>query len=203
MTLGEIASFMCETISMSEMVEYYGFEVKRNFICCPFHHEKTPSVSIRDKYFKCFGCGEGGNIINFVEKLFNLSFREAVVRIDNDFNLHMTGQQIDDKQRKKAEAIRQKRQAELLKKQEFERYVNSLKTEYLQAWKHLLFYEPYPLVNEFNIDTPEYLVNQYLSSIDKKYLSAIQTLNKLELPAIIYNFKIDRFEAELLFTSRY
>ena len=31
--------------------------------CCPFHHEKTPSFHVeQDKqFFKCFGCGEGGN----------------------------------------------------------------------------------------------------------------------------------------------
>ena len=47
---------------------------------CPFHREKTPSffVSEEDKLFYCFGCHEGGNIINFVEKINNLDFTEAV-----------------------------------------------------------------------------------------------------------------------------
>ncbi len=47
---------------------------------CPFHREKTPSffVSDKDKLYYCFGCHEGGNIINFVQKINNLDFVEAV-----------------------------------------------------------------------------------------------------------------------------
>lgn len=48
---------------------------------CPFHNEKTPSFSVsRDKQiYKCFGCGEAGNVITFVMKTRNLSFVDAVV----------------------------------------------------------------------------------------------------------------------------
>ncbi|MBO1263849.1 DNA primase [Proteiniclasticum sp. SCR006] len=47
---------------------------------CPFHNEKTPSFSVtREKQlFKCFGCGEGGNVITFVMKSKNLEFNEAL-----------------------------------------------------------------------------------------------------------------------------
>ena len=43
---------------------------------CPFHHEKTPSMMISpDKQiFKCFGCGEGGDVFSFVMKMENLNF---------------------------------------------------------------------------------------------------------------------------------
>ena len=48
--------------------------------CCPFHNEKTPSMSIKQdgQFFKCFGCGESGNVINFVMKMENISFYNAV-----------------------------------------------------------------------------------------------------------------------------
>lgn len=53
-------------------------EVKNNFIACPFHNEKTPSMHITiNKYF-CHGCSEGGDTIKFVMKKDNLSFRGAV-----------------------------------------------------------------------------------------------------------------------------
>ena len=44
--------------------------------CCPFHNEKTPSFSVNDSksLFYCFGCGAGGNVINFIEKQKNYSF---------------------------------------------------------------------------------------------------------------------------------
>lgn len=47
---------------------------------CPFHKEKTPSFFVNrdDQLYYCFGCHEGGNIINFVEKVNNLDFIEAV-----------------------------------------------------------------------------------------------------------------------------
>ena len=47
---------------------------------CPFHHEKTPSFGVRPDqgYFKCFGCGAGGDIFNFIMKIKSLSFYEAI-----------------------------------------------------------------------------------------------------------------------------
>lgn len=47
---------------------------------CPFHHEKTPSFSVTQEkqIFKCFGCGEGGNVITFIMKTQNLDFHEAL-----------------------------------------------------------------------------------------------------------------------------
>ena len=47
---------------------------------CPFHHEKSPSFFVNDTmgYYKCFGCGEHGDIFSFVQKYEHLTFREAL-----------------------------------------------------------------------------------------------------------------------------
>jgi DNA primase len=47
---------------------------------CPFHTEKTPSmmVSPERQSFKCFGCGEGGDVITFIEKIEGLDFYNAL-----------------------------------------------------------------------------------------------------------------------------
>ncbi|VEG26597.1 DNA primase [Actinomyces howellii] len=47
---------------------------------CPFHDERTPSFNVRPQLglFHCFGCGEGGDVIAFVQKVNHLSFTEAV-----------------------------------------------------------------------------------------------------------------------------
>lgn len=47
---------------------------------CPFHNEKTPSfhVNTAKQIYRCFGCGEGGDVISFVMKVENLDFMDAV-----------------------------------------------------------------------------------------------------------------------------
>ncbi len=48
--------------------------------CCPFHNEKTPSfyVSPGKQLFKCFGCGKGGGVFDFVMEIEGCSFPESV-----------------------------------------------------------------------------------------------------------------------------
>lgn len=53
------------------------------WVNCPFHDEKTPSftVSPQRQTYKCFGCGEFGNVIDFVMKFEKLDFREALEKL--------------------------------------------------------------------------------------------------------------------------
>lgn len=56
----------------------------KNYIgLCPFHSEKSPSFTVSpDRHiFHCFGCHESGDLISFVQKIENLTFMEAIVRI--------------------------------------------------------------------------------------------------------------------------
>ena len=50
---------------------------------CPFHDEKSPSFHVRPNHghFHCFGCGEGGDVYAFVQKVEHISFVEAVERL--------------------------------------------------------------------------------------------------------------------------
>lgn len=47
---------------------------------CPFHNEKTPSFSVHEgkQIFKCFGCGKGGNVVQFIMLAENLTYPEAL-----------------------------------------------------------------------------------------------------------------------------
>lgn len=47
---------------------------------CPFHEEKTPSFSVNSErgLYRCFGCGEGGDVISYLKKKHDMSFREAM-----------------------------------------------------------------------------------------------------------------------------
>lgn len=60
--------------------------------CCPFHKEKTPSFHIDDRrgMYKCFGCGESGDIISFVQKHENLDFKESLEYIAQICNIEYT-----------------------------------------------------------------------------------------------------------------
>ncbi len=58
---------------------------------CPFHDEKTPSFQVTPSrgFFYCFGCGEGGDTISFMQKIDNLSFAEAVERLADKVGLQL------------------------------------------------------------------------------------------------------------------
>ncbi len=57
--------------------------------CCPFHSERTPSFNVTPsrQFFKCFGCGESGNVLGFVMKLENLTFPDAVKKLAQRANI--------------------------------------------------------------------------------------------------------------------
>ncbi|NLT30942.1 MAG: DNA primase [Propionibacterium sp.] len=58
---------------------------------CPFHEEKTPSFQVtpsRGLYY-CFGCGEGGDVISFLQKLENLSFTEVIEHLADKYGVQL------------------------------------------------------------------------------------------------------------------
>jgi len=61
---------------------------------CPFHHEKTPSfiVSPDIQRYKCFGCGETGDILNFVQKIENIDFPEALEKLAKEAGVELKKQ---------------------------------------------------------------------------------------------------------------
>lgn len=74
-------------IDLADLVASYGIQVKHAGgsakACCPFHHEKTPSFNINSAkgFYHCFGCGESGDAIKFVQKQEGLTFVEAVKKL--------------------------------------------------------------------------------------------------------------------------
>jgi len=68
---------------------------------CPFHKEKTPSLSVSPakNVFKCFGCGVSGNAISFVKELKKTDFVGAIKSIAEDFKIIIPQEEYDDKQK--------------------------------------------------------------------------------------------------------
>lgn len=87
-----------EVLSNTDIVDVIGQYVplKRrgaNYIgLCPFHREKTPSFTVApDKQiFKCFGCSEGGTAIQFIMKIENLDFKEALEFLADKNNIDLS-----------------------------------------------------------------------------------------------------------------
>ena len=71
---------------------------------CPLHDERTPSFMVDPdrQRFKCFGCNEGGDVVDLVQKLHNLTFKDALK------HLGMTPgkpPRVDQKQQRKRELL--------------------------------------------------------------------------------------------------
>ncbi len=80
--------------SIQEVVQDFVSLKKRgvNYLgLCPFHNEKTPSftVSPAKGIFKCFGCGKGGNSVNFIMELEHLSYYEALKYLAKKYNIEV------------------------------------------------------------------------------------------------------------------
>jgi DNA primase len=70
-------------IDLAGIAQAEGIELKsrdgRAVGLCPFHADKNPSFTVfRDNRFKCFGCGEHGDPVDFIMKLHRLEFKEAL-----------------------------------------------------------------------------------------------------------------------------
>ncbi|WP_125152548.1 DNA primase [Clostridium rectalis] len=83
--LNDIVDVVSETTKLKRTGRYYSG-------LCPFHNEKTPSFTVTpDKQiYKCFGCGEAGNVITFVMKTKNVPFLEAVQLLAERANIDIS-----------------------------------------------------------------------------------------------------------------
>ena len=99
--------FLDELLSRADIVDLVGRYVPLKkkggsfWGCCPFHHEKTPSFHVipDQQFYKCFGCGEGGNAIHFLMKAENLPYIEAVRKLAEIVGMEVPEEEEDGKNR--------------------------------------------------------------------------------------------------------
>lgn len=78
-----------EKLDIVSVVEKYLHTMKHSgpnyFALCPFHNEKTPSFTVNQdlQIYKCFGCGESGDVISFIQKVEGLEFPKALEKAAN------------------------------------------------------------------------------------------------------------------------
>ena len=156
-----LADTIKQTVTMRDICSQYGFSPNyAGYISCPFHGEKTPSLRIYDghKGWHCFGCGSGGSVIDFVMKLYDINFSQAVTRIGNDFGIIST-----DCDHKPSE-LRRKREQERIKIRNYQKEYDERCAEYRRLRELAEATKPQPED----------------ASINPGYLSAIRELQFLD-----------------------
>ena len=93
-TWSDIIPEIKERLDIVDVVSQHVILKKKGNIywgCCPFHNEKTPSFSVTPTkgIYKCFGCGEGGDAINFLMKINNQSFVDVIRELAEKFNIDL------------------------------------------------------------------------------------------------------------------
>lgn len=84
----EYAFAIKQQISMRDVIRRYtACEPKKSRIPCPIHNGTDYNFSFNDGGFHCFVCGASGDVIGFVQQYFDLSFSDAVAKLNNDFCL--------------------------------------------------------------------------------------------------------------------
>lgn len=171
-------------INMNDIVNKYGLNHKKRKMRCPFHgQDKHPSAQIYDNYFHCFTCGKHLDVIGFVEEYFNLDFKEAMQKINLDFNLGLRFNTKIDK--KKLQEIENKRKAD-------ERLFNNLQKHFCELCDLKFQYK-----NKIkDIDTKLLITNwEELVEAKAMYQTKIEII-EIELDFLVdemYNFKRTRF----------
>ena len=101
----EIIDEVIRSNDIVEVISQY-IHLKRSgrnyFGICPFHNEKSPSLSVspEKQIFHCFGCGVGGNVITFVRKIEDIGYRESIQLLAEKANITLPTIQNDLESRK-------------------------------------------------------------------------------------------------------
>ena len=73
------------SVTTRQAAERYGLRVGHGGMCrCPFHNDKNPSMKL-DRRYHCFGCQADGDVISFTNRLFNITPKEAALKLAGDF----------------------------------------------------------------------------------------------------------------------
>lgn len=146
-------SVIKQAVSMSAACETYGIKINRHgFSNCPLHgNDDTPSFKIYpdDRGFYCFGCSKGGDVIKFVQLLFQLNFKAAVAKLNANFCLGLDRpvKYSDYRKAKRAERERKQRKADA--ERHNEQYWTLL-SEYIRLDRNMRLYKPIQGDTELN-----------------------------------------------------
>lgn len=96
----EVKELAIRELDLRSCLEHCGVHFNgQGFAHCPFHNERTASFRVRGRFWKCFGCGETGELTKFYRKKFGLSYADAIESICRDFGINTAGPTIKDLER--------------------------------------------------------------------------------------------------------
>ena len=91
-----IISEIKNRIKMPKLLQFYGFDIKKGRMKCPLHNGEDYNCGVKENYIHCFVCDESADVISFVIKYYGLSFKESIIKLNNDFNLGLPiGEKLD------------------------------------------------------------------------------------------------------------
>ena len=116
MTVTDYAEAIKSSVTMRDVAARYGLIVNRmHKAICPFHNDTKPSMHIYDgkRGYYCFVCNRGGDVIDFVSKLFNLDFLKSCEKLNDDFDLHLPiKEELSQAERLEAERLAEQKKLE-------------------------------------------------------------------------------------------
>lgn len=88
MALTNLAEEVKARVTMTDILNQYGFHLVMGRMPCPFHNGTDRNLSIKNnRTYRCWVCGEHGDQITFVQRYFGLDFTNALAKINDDFRL--------------------------------------------------------------------------------------------------------------------
>ncbi len=116
---------------MREVAERYGIKVNKSGFCkCIFHKEETASMKLYPDSFYCFACSAHGDVFTFVQRMDNLTFKEAFRELGGGYEQSFSARKRLYQQQKKREMER-KREEKLRQKIELTSLLMSVYRRYL------------------------------------------------------------------------
>ena len=183
-----------ENVNLREAAELYGIDVNRySKALCPFHNDRHPSLYVADNHYYCFTCGEHGDVIDFVGRLFQLSPYDAARKLAADFHLS------PDKPPSAAALHAKRIRTEAQQLRENERLCFSILSDYahvLRDWK--VRYAP-----QSPAEAPDERFVEACHKLDEVeyYLDILTSGNSYERSEVIHqqmaNGKLDRLRQRL------
>lgn len=84
----DYAAIIKQAVPMQDAVaRYTGQQIVLNRIRCPIHHGADRNMRIYNRSYYCWVCHASGDVIQFVQSVLGVSFRDAMMRLNEDFNI--------------------------------------------------------------------------------------------------------------------